>query len=165
MTCSLRNDTVLATNHVADHFINFASVIAFAVPHLAILRLQLYVFFPNPVSLPSPHRATTMAEIKIDKNLFQERLSHFISAWKADKRSGDALFGGASSILILMGKTEETAQFQKNNAMHVWKLLYAMRSLADTDFMIVLVAWLRISGYAVLVYNGGTLRGDNCEEG
>jgi nucleosome binding factor SPN SPT16 subunit len=60
-----------------------------------------------------------MAEIKIDKNLFQERLSHFISTWKADKRSGDALFSGASSILILMGKTEETAQFQKNNAMHV----------------------------------------------
>jgi nucleosome binding factor SPN SPT16 subunit len=106
-----------------------------------------------------------MAEIKIDKNLFQERLSHFISAWKADKRSGDALFGGASSILILMGKTEETAQFQKNNAMHVWKLPYAMCSLADTDFMIVLVAWLRISGYVVPAHNGGTLRGDNCEEG
>jgi nucleosome binding factor SPN SPT16 subunit len=60
-----------------------------------------------------------MAEIKIDKNLFQERLSHFYSAWKADKRSGDALFNGASSILVLMGKTEETAQFQKNNAIHV----------------------------------------------
>jgi nucleosome binding factor SPN SPT16 subunit len=60
-----------------------------------------------------------MAEIKIDKNLFQERLSHFISAWKADKRSGDTLFGGASSIVILMGKTEENAQFQKNNAIHV----------------------------------------------
>jgi hypothetical protein len=41
-----------------------------------------------------------MAEIKIDKNLFQERLSHFITAWKADKRSGDTLFGGASSILV-----------------------------------------------------------------
>jgi nucleosome binding factor SPN SPT16 subunit len=60
-----------------------------------------------------------MAEIKIDKTLFQERLSHFIAAWKADKRSGDALFNGASSILILMGKTEEAAQFQKNNAIHV----------------------------------------------
>jgi nucleosome binding factor SPN SPT16 subunit len=60
-----------------------------------------------------------MAEIKIDKQLFQERLSHFISAWKADKRGGDALFNGASSILVLMGKTEETAQFQKNNAIHV----------------------------------------------
>lgn len=60
-----------------------------------------------------------MAEIKIDKNLFQERLSHLYSAWKADKRSGDALFGGASSILVLMGKSEEAAQFQKNNAIHV----------------------------------------------
>lgn len=60
-----------------------------------------------------------MAEIKIDKTLFQERLSHFYSAWKADKRGGDAIFGGASSILVLMGKTEESAQFQKNNAIHV----------------------------------------------
>ncbi|KAH8820790.1 FACT complex subunit-domain-containing protein [Xylogone sp. PMI_703] len=65
-----------------------------------------------------------MAEIKIDKNLFQERLSHFISAWKADKRAGDALFGGANSILVLMGKSEETAQFQKNNAIHFWLLGY-----------------------------------------
>ena len=63
--------------------------------------------------------STTMAEIKIDKNLFQERLSHFISAWKADKRAGDALFNGASSILVLMGKTLESASFQKNNAIHV----------------------------------------------
>ncbi|RFU32333.1 Acting on peptide bonds (peptidase), partial [Scytalidium lignicola] len=65
-----------------------------------------------------------MAEIKIDKNLFQERLSHFISAWKADKRAGDALFGGANSIVVLMGKSEETAQFQKNNAIHFWLLGY-----------------------------------------
>ncbi|KAH6666749.1 FACT complex subunit-domain-containing protein [Halenospora varia] len=65
-----------------------------------------------------------MADIKIDKTLFQERLSHFVSAWKADKRSGDALFGGASSILVLMGKTEETVQFQKNNAIHFWLLGY-----------------------------------------
>jgi nucleosome binding factor SPN SPT16 subunit len=60
-----------------------------------------------------------MAEIKIDKSLFQERLSHFISAWKADKRGGDAVFNGANSILILMGKTEDAASFQKNNAIHV----------------------------------------------
>ena len=60
-----------------------------------------------------------MAEIKIDKNLFQERLAHFTSAWKTDKRSNDAMFNGASSILILMGKTEESASFQKNNAIHV----------------------------------------------
>jgi nucleosome binding factor SPN SPT16 subunit len=60
-----------------------------------------------------------MADIKIDKSLFQERLSHFYSAWKADKRSGDAVFGGASSILVVMGKAEESVQFQKNNAFHV----------------------------------------------
>jgi nucleosome binding factor SPN SPT16 subunit len=106
-----------------------------------------------------------MAEIKIDKNLFQERLSHFISAWKADKRSGDALFGGASSILILMGKTEETAQFQKNNAVHVCSVSFAMPGFIDTDFTIVLVTWLRVSGYVVPVHNGGALRCDNCEEG
>ena len=58
-------------------------------------------------------------EIKIDKQVFENRISHFISAWKADKRSGDALFGGVGSIVILMGKTEESNSFQKNNAMHV----------------------------------------------
>jgi nucleosome binding factor SPN SPT16 subunit len=57
--------------------------------------------------------------IKIDNKLFQERISHFINAWKADKRSGDALFGGASSIIVMMGKMEEVQGFQKNNAMHV----------------------------------------------
>ncbi|KAI9759373.1 MAG: FACT complex subunit spt16 [Chaenotheca gracillima] len=63
-------------------------------------------------------------EIKIDKQVFHDRLSHFLSSWKADKRSGDALFGGAASILVLMGKTEETASFSKNNAMHFWLLGY-----------------------------------------
>jgi len=60
-----------------------------------------------------------MAEIKIDSKLFQERASHFINAWKADKRSGDTLFNGASSIVINMGKAEEVPEFHKNNAVHV----------------------------------------------
>lgn len=61
-----------------------------------------------------------MGDIKIDKGLFQERLGHLISAWKSDKRSsGDSVFAGASSIVILVGKTEESAQFMKNNAVHV----------------------------------------------
>ena len=60
-----------------------------------------------------------MADIKIDSKAFQERLSHFVTAWKADKRSGDALFAGASSIVILMGKVDEEPAFYKNNAMHV----------------------------------------------
>lgn len=57
--------------------------------------------------------------IKIDNKLFHERISHFVNAWKADKRSGDTLFGGASSIVVMMGKMEEAQGFQKNNAMHV----------------------------------------------
>ncbi|KAK4113921.1 SPT16-domain-containing protein [Canariomyces notabilis] len=65
-----------------------------------------------------------MADIKIDSKVFQERLSHFINAWKADKRSGDAVFGGVSSILIMMGKVDEEPEFHKNNAMHFWLLGY-----------------------------------------
>ncbi|AEO62429.1 uncharacterized protein THITE_2073202 [Thermothielavioides terrestris NRRL 8126] len=65
-----------------------------------------------------------MGDIKIDGKTFQERMSHFVGAWKADKRSGDALFGGVSSIVILMGKVGEEPEFFKNNAMHFWLLGY-----------------------------------------
>jgi len=60
-----------------------------------------------------------MADIKIDSKVFQERIGHFVNAWKADKRSGDALFGGVSSIVVLMGKVDANPEFHKNNAMHV----------------------------------------------
>ena len=60
-----------------------------------------------------------MGDITIDGKLFQERISHFVNAWKADKRAGDSVFAGASSIVIMMGKVEETTEFHKNNAMHV----------------------------------------------
>ncbi|GBF65273.1 FACT complex subunit [Trichophyton mentagrophytes] len=62
--------------------------------------------------------------IKIDATTFSTRLSSFYSAWKADKRSANQVFGGASSIVILMGKTEDSNSFQKNNAMHFWLLGY-----------------------------------------
>ncbi|KAK0616070.1 FACT complex subunit-domain-containing protein [Bombardia bombarda] len=65
-----------------------------------------------------------MADIKIDSKVFQERVSHFVNAWKADKRSGDALFGAVSSIVILMGKVDANPEFHKNNAMHFWLLGY-----------------------------------------
>jgi len=58
-------------------------------------------------------------EIIIDKGNFFNRLSSFYAAWKADRRSGNAVFGGVGSIVILMGKTDEANSFQKNNAMHV----------------------------------------------
>ncbi|KAM0246478.1 hypothetical protein ACHAQJ_010195 [Trichoderma viride] len=65
-----------------------------------------------------------MAEIKIDSKLFQERLSHFVTAWKNDLRTKDGLFGGASSFVIMMGKVEEVPEFHKNNAVHFWLLGY-----------------------------------------
>ena len=59
-------------------------------------------------------------EVKIDKDTFNNRLSHFVSTWRGDKRqSSDALFGGVGSIVILLGRNEEGQSFQKNNAMHV----------------------------------------------
>lgn len=58
-------------------------------------------------------------QVKIDKDAFHDRLSSLMSQWKNDKRSGDALFGGAGSIAIVMGKTDESAGFQKNNAFQV----------------------------------------------
>ena len=59
-------------------------------------------------------------EVKIDRETFNNRLSHFVSTWKGDKRqSNDALFGGVGSIVVLLGRNEESQAFQKNNAMHV----------------------------------------------
>ncbi|RDA87172.1 hypothetical protein CP532_4287 [Ophiocordyceps camponoti-leonardi (nom. inval.)] len=65
-----------------------------------------------------------MPEIKIDSKLFQERISHFATAWKNDLRSKDGLFGGTTSILIMMGKVEEIPELHKNNALHFWLLGY-----------------------------------------
>ena len=57
-------------------------------------------------------------EVKIDKQVFQDRLGQLITAWKAEKRSSDALFGGVGSIVVVLGKADD-AEFQKNNALHV----------------------------------------------
>jgi len=61
-----------------------------------------------------------MAEIKIDGKVFQDRISHLVNAWKADNRSGNGIFGGVSSMVILMGKVDsDQPEFHKNNSMHV----------------------------------------------
>jgi nucleosome binding factor SPN SPT16 subunit len=70
-----------------------------------------------------------MADIKIDSKVFQDRISHFVNAWKADRRAGDALFGGASSIVINMGKVEANPEFHKNNATHVSHAYCALPTL------------------------------------
>lgn len=82
-------------------------------------------FAGSPTGLPGsgglrPHQTVIMAEeIVIDKTTFFNRLSNLYSTWKTDKRTGNALFDGAGSIVILMGKTDEENSFQKSNAMHV----------------------------------------------
>lgn len=58
-------------------------------------------------------------EVKIDSQTFHGRLSTLTQAWKTDRRSGDALFGGVGSFIVLLGKNEESANYQKSNAMHV----------------------------------------------
>ena len=58
-------------------------------------------------------------EVKVDKETFHNRLNQLVSTWKSDKRqSSDALFGGVSSIVVLMGKTEEQPVLHKSNAFH-----------------------------------------------
>lgn len=60
-------------------------------------------------------------EISIDKTLFHERLSSFTTQWKADKRSGDALFSGVASIVICVGKANDS-HHGKSSAMQVSSL-------------------------------------------
>lgn len=58
-------------------------------------------------------------EVKIDNQTFHTRLSTLTQAWKTDRRSGDALFAGVGSFVVLMGKNEEATSYHKSNAMHV----------------------------------------------
>ena len=57
-------------------------------------------------------------EIAIDKQLFHDRLSSFTTQWKADKRAGDALFNGAGSIVVCVGKANE-GHYTKSAALQV----------------------------------------------
>lgn len=63
-------------------------------------------------------------EVSIDKNVFHNRLSSLITQWKADKRSGNSIFGDVGSIAVAMGKTDEAAGFHKANALQFWLLGY-----------------------------------------
>ena len=62
-------------------------------------------------------------EVKIDKSQFFDRLNQLVSAWKTDRRSGDAVFGDVGSIVILLGKSDDQG-YQKSNALHFWLLGY-----------------------------------------
>ena len=58
-------------------------------------------------------------DIVIDKALFHERLNALVTKWKADKRSGDQVFQGASSIATLVGKASEPGIYLKPAAFQV----------------------------------------------
>jgi hypothetical protein len=45
-------------------------------------------------------------DIVVDKEVFYNRLSGFIKAWKDDKRT-DELFQGVGSIVLCVGKASE----------------------------------------------------------
>ncbi|KAF2877255.1 FACT complex subunit-domain-containing protein [Massariosphaeria phaeospora] len=63
-------------------------------------------------------------EIVIDKQLFHERLNNFVTKWKADKRSGDSIFSGATSIATVVGKASEPGSYLKPAAFQLWLLGY-----------------------------------------
>ncbi|KIX94135.1 uncharacterized protein Z520_10161 [Fonsecaea multimorphosa CBS 102226] len=65
-----------------------------------------------------------MSDIVINPDTFFERLQTLYNAWKADKRSGNEVFGGADSIVVLTGKAAEDTVYVKNNAVHFWLLGY-----------------------------------------
>jgi hypothetical protein len=71
-------------------------------------------------------------EVKIDKALFHDRLLHFVTQWKADKRSGDALFQGAGALVIPVGKASESNGYSKSSAFQVSDGYARMQSM-DTD--------------------------------
>ncbi|KAF1344690.1 transcription elongation complex subunit [Delphinella strobiligena] len=80
-------------------------------------------------------------QVKIDKQLFHNRLSAFIAQWKQDKRSGDAAFNGADSVVICIGKSEEGQPFNKTTAFQFWLLGYEFPStlfVITTDTMYIL---------------------------
>ena len=66
-------------------------------------------------------------EIVIDKALFHERLNNLVTKWKADKRSGDQVFQGASSIATVVGKASDPGTYLKPAAFQVSLHLPKMR--------------------------------------
>jgi hypothetical protein len=58
-------------------------------------------------------------DILIDKALFHERLSSFVTKWKADKRSNNSVFQGADSIATVVGKASDPGSYLKPAAFQV----------------------------------------------
>ena len=125
MRCDKGRSTASAEAHIADitldhigsHF-SFHATFTHSSNHSSTQHLC-----SSPLLLPTTSVAMS-EEVKIDKETFQNRLSHLVTTWKGDKRqTNDALFGGVSSMIILMGKNEETPSYHKSNALHVSMLV------------------------------------------
>ncbi len=76
-------------------------------------------------------------EVAIDKTAFHSRLSTLVTQWKADKRSGNSIFGDVGSIVVAMGKSDDATNFHKANAAQFWLLGY---ELPATLFLFTLEA-------------------------
>ncbi|KAF2643508.1 SPT16-domain-containing protein [Massarina eburnea CBS 473.64] len=63
-------------------------------------------------------------DIVIDKALFHERLTSFVTKWKADKRANNAVFQGADSIAAVVGKASDPGSYLKPAAFQLWLLGY-----------------------------------------
>ena len=66
-------------------------------------------FFPASTTDLLSYAYDMADEIVIDKEVFHERLSSFVTQWKNDKRSNDALFQGVGSIVLCVGKASDGA--------------------------------------------------------
>lgn len=110
-------------------------------------------------------------EVSIDKTQFHNRLSSLITAWKNDKRSGNNVFGDVGSIVVCMGKSDETAGFHKANGLQFWLLGYEFPAtlfliLLDTMFI---VTTKKKAAYLDVLKEGKTpveiiVRGKDAEE-
>jgi hypothetical protein len=66
-------------------------------------------------------------EIVIDKQIFHNRLSEFITKWKNDKRANNVLFNDIGSIAICVGKASDgaypkSAAFQVSPNFALWRV-------------------------------------------
>jgi hypothetical protein len=104
-------------------------------------------------------------DIVIDKQLFHERLGSLVTKWKADKRSGDAVFQGAGSIAAVVGKPSEPGSYLKPAAFQVSATRWKLRRRVLTTIATALVARLRVSPHTVHPYARCTSDCHHQEEG
>ena len=103
-------------------------------------------------------------EITIDKNAFHDRLSSFLTQWKADKR--DASFNGVNSIVLPVGKSSgDPNSYTKAAAFQVSSSIEVSQLQPKLTRSIVMAARLRIPAYALRPHARSAPDRHNQEEG